>query len=157
MTTRWLSDLEQVGTTAESDSVLSVGGLPVLWHGAAQVPVFVRRFADGAVGEIFLSREDVLRRPRWPDFLRSAEGLSPIERLGMADCRLGVVTIGHVPVPWPHVRDTECVYVRRSLRDLSVVQIRLARHDGLADELLIAQVQEAERYPLGPAAYWRSA
>ena len=152
----WLSDLELVGTTSDRDGFVRIGGLDVPWAGPRVVPVYVRRFDDGGVGEIFLSVEDVGRRRRWPEFLSSAQQLAPIEQVGLADCPSDTLVIGNLGVPWQRRRGAECVYVRRSLRDLSVAQIRLAHHDGLADELLIARVQEAERYPLGPAAYWCS-
>ena len=152
----WLSDLELVGTTSEHDGVVSIGGLAVPWAGPPVIPVYVRRFDDRGLGEIFLSVEDVGRRRRWPEFLSSSHQLAPVEQVGLADCPRDTLMIGNLAVPWPRRREVECVYVRRSLRDLSVAQIRLARHDGLADELLIARVQEAERYPLGPAAYWCS-
>jgi len=48
------------------------------------------------------------------------------------------------------------VYVRRSSRDLSVIEIAIARHDGLAQEALEVENEEAGRYPLGPMEYWRT-
>jgi hypothetical protein len=48
------------------------------------------------------------------------------------------------------------VYIRRLSSDLSVVEIIIARHDGLAQEALDAENEEAENYPLGPKEYWRS-
>lgn len=47
------------------------------------------------------------------------------------------------------------VYVRRSSRDLSVMEVCMARHDGLAQEELDRQNDEAQRFPLGPKEYWR--
>lgn len=47
------------------------------------------------------------------------------------------------------------VYVRRASDDLSVIEIHMARHDGLAQEELDRENAEAERYPLGPKEYWR--
>jgi len=48
------------------------------------------------------------------------------------------------------------VYVRRVSDDLSIVEIAIARHDGLAQEELDAENDEAQRYPLGPKEYWRT-
>lgn len=48
------------------------------------------------------------------------------------------------------------VYVRRASDDLSVIEVHLASHDGLAQEELDRQNAEAERYPLGPKEYWRA-
>lgn len=47
------------------------------------------------------------------------------------------------------------VFVRRSSSDLSIMEIHMARHDGLAAEELDRQNEEAERYPLGQKEYWR--
>lgn len=51
---------------------------------------------------------------------------------------------------------TVSVYVRRDSNDLSVIEIHMARHDGLAQEELDRKNAEAERYPLGPKEYWRA-
>jgi len=48
------------------------------------------------------------------------------------------------------------VYVRRLNHDLTVIEIHMAHHDGLAQEELDTQNEEAQRYPLGPKEYWRS-
>jgi hypothetical protein len=48
------------------------------------------------------------------------------------------------------------VYVRRASDDLSVIEIHMARHDGLSQEELDAENAEAERYPLGAKEYWRA-
>lgn len=48
------------------------------------------------------------------------------------------------------------VYVRRINTDLTVIEIHMARHDGLSQEELDHQNDEAMRYPLGPKEYWRS-
>lgn len=50
---------------------------------------------------------------------------------------------------------TVAVYVRRLSDDLSVAEIHMTRHDGLAQEELDRENAEAERYPLGPKEYWR--
>ena len=47
------------------------------------------------------------------------------------------------------------VYVRRDSKDLSIVEIAMARHDGLAVEECRAQNMEAARYPAGAKEYWR--
>jgi hypothetical protein len=52
--------------------------------------------------------------------------------------------------------NTVSVYVRRYSDDLSVCEIHIARHDGLAQEELDEQNRQAEVYPLGPKEYWRS-
>lgn len=51
---------------------------------------------------------------------------------------------------------TVSVYVRRFSSDLSIAEIHIAQHDGLAEEALDFQNQEAQRYPLGPKEYWRT-
>ena len=48
------------------------------------------------------------------------------------------------------------VYVRRFSSDLSIAEIIIAQHDGLSNEQLEAENQEAENYPLGPKEYWKS-
>jgi hypothetical protein len=48
------------------------------------------------------------------------------------------------------------VYVRRFSSDLSIAEIIIAQHDGLANEQLEAENQEAENYPLGAKEYWKS-
>lgn len=48
------------------------------------------------------------------------------------------------------------VYVRRFSDDLSIAEIHMARHDGLAQEELDHENAEAARYPLGPKEYWRA-
>ena len=47
------------------------------------------------------------------------------------------------------------VYVRRSSADLSLFEVHMARHDGLAQEELDRQNEEAEHHPLGVKEYWR--
>ena len=47
------------------------------------------------------------------------------------------------------------VYVRRGSIDLRVIEVLIARHDGLAEEELEYQNEQAEIYPLGPKEYWR--
>jgi hypothetical protein len=47
------------------------------------------------------------------------------------------------------------VYVRRGSIDLRVIEVLIARHDGLAEEELEYQNKQAEIYPLGPKEYWR--
>lgn len=53
-------------------------------------------------------------------------------------------------------RGTCSVYVRRVSDTLSVMEVAIAHHDGLAQEELDQENFEAERYPLGPKEYWRS-
>lgn len=78
----------------------------------------------------------------------------PAEFVGTATVKDGVLDAGGVKVPieWA---EPVCVYVRRRSDDLSVIEIALADHDGLAEEELREQNEEAERYPLGPKEYWR--
>lgn len=79
----------------------------------------------------------------------------PAEFVGMAiPDSDGFIDVGGVKVLW-----NSCavgVYVRRISRDLSVSEICIAHHDGLAQEELDAKNDEAERYPLGPKEYWRA-
>lgn len=77
----------------------------------------------------------------------------PAEHLGEAAIINGKLEIGGVLIPW---NGPASVYVRRLSSDLSVAEIALARHDGLAQEQLDEQNRQAEIYPLGPREYWRS-
>lgn len=83
--------------------------------------------------------------------------IMPAEFVGSADIVDGVLNVGGVPVRIgrEHCSDIG-VYVRRYSRDLSVAEVHLAFHDGLAQEELDQENAEAERYPLGPKEYWRS-
>ncbi len=68
----------------------------------------------------------------------------------------GLLDIGGLKVPvWHPPNRKISVYVRRVSSDLSVAEIVMARHDGLAQEVLDEENMEAERYPLGPKEYWR--
>lgn len=55
---------------------------------------------------------------------------------------------------WGASRDI-AVYVRRESLELSIIEIQMARHDGLFQEELAEQDRQAEAYPLGPKEYWR--
>ncbi len=80
----------------------------------------------------------------------------PAEFVGMAETKGGHIEIGGLRVPWREWCDgKQAVYVRRISRDLSVIEICIARHDGFAQEELDEQNREAEAYPLGPKEYWR--
>ena len=81
----------------------------------------------------------------------------PAEAIGAARLADGHLDVGGVRVPVPVDWGEVPVHVRRSSSDLSVVEVLVAFHDGLAQEELDAQNAEAERYPLGPKEYWRSA
>ena len=70
---------------------------------------------------------------------------------GVVEIRL---TKGDLPRWWGD--KTVSVYVRRFAHDLSVVEILMAQHDGLADAELEYQNESAAIYPLGPKEYWRS-
>lgn len=76
------------------------------------------------------------------------------EYVGEAVPTNGRLSVGGVEVPW--TAGAVGVYVRRASNDLSVIEIHLARHDGLAQEELDEQNAEADRYPLGPKEYWRN-
>jgi hypothetical protein len=78
----------------------------------------------------------------------------PAEHVGEAAVVEGFVDVGGVKVPvWG---GGVHVYVRRSSEDLSVMEICMARHDGLSQEELDEQNRMAEEYPLGAMEYWRS-
>lgn len=79
----------------------------------------------------------------------------PAEHVGNATAVDGVLDIGGVKIDLGNWIGPIAVYVRRSSKDLSVIEIALARHDGLAQEQLDEQNAEAERYPGGPKEYWR--
>lgn len=92
--------------------------------------------------------------PLTPDGVEPDFYILPAEFVGMAEIdKDGYLDIGGVKIlaPW----GTVGVYVLRSSDDLSVIEIHMARHDGLAQEELDRENAEAERYPLGPKAYWR--
>jgi hypothetical protein len=61
---------------------------------------------------------------------------------------------GHKGLGWDRSGNVE-VYVRRESIDLSVIEIHMARHDGIAQEALDEQHRQADSYPLGPKEYWR--
>jgi hypothetical protein len=78
----------------------------------------------------------------------------PAEYLGEAESPGGVLRIGGLEVPvWC---GSVSVFVRRASDDLSIMEVHIARHDGLAQEQLDQENMEADRYPLGPKEYWRS-
>jgi hypothetical protein len=70
---------------------------------------------------------------------------------GVVEIRL---TKGDNPRWWS--TKTVQVYVRRWADDLSIAEIQIAQHDGLAEAELEYQNECAEIYPLGPKEYWRS-
>lgn len=82
----------------------------------------------------------------------------PAEHVGNAEIVDDTITIGGVTIPLARgsKRQAVGVYVRRSSDDLSVMEIHLAFHDGLATEAMGQQNLEAGRFPLGPKAYWRA-
>jgi len=85
----------------------------------------------------------------------------PAEFVGHAQIHDGILDVGGVRVPvagmiGPEGTRTLGVYVRRYSNDLQVAEVHLADHDGLAQEELDSENDEAERYPLGPREYWRS-
>ncbi len=70
----------------------------------------------------------------------------------------GVVEIQLMKRGKPHwwYTNTVPVYVSRFADDLSIAEIQMAQHDGLAEAELEFQNQQAYVYPLGPKEYWRS-
>ena len=56
---------------------------------------------------------------------------------------------------WWHTNTVQ-VYVCRFSDDLSIAEIQMAQHDGLAEAELEFQNEQAYIYPLGPKEYWRS-
>ncbi len=56
---------------------------------------------------------------------------------------------------WWHTNTVQ-VYVCRFADDLSIAEIHIAQHDGLAEAELEFQNEQAYIYPLGPKEYWRS-
>lgn len=90
--------------------------------------------------------------------------LLPAEYFGEAQLIDGTLWIGGSSADWSDavqvhtgsVSEVVHVYVRRSSADLKVLEIVIPFHDGLDNELLEAQTEEAERYALGPKEYWRS-
>ncbi len=79
----------------------------------------------------------------------------PCEHVGEADAPNGVLDIGGLEVDVSTFGRRVSVYVRRSSSDLSVIEIAMARHDGLAQEELDRQNDEADHHPQGPKEYWR--
>lgn len=53
-------------------------------------------------------------------------------------------------------RGSVSVYVRRFSTDLSVAEIHIAQHDGLSQEELDYENEQAGIYTLGPKEYWRA-
>lgn len=83
----------------------------------------------------------------------------PAEHVGDAQVRDGLLDLGGLKIPMaPWIRGDGMVnvFVRRDSTDLSVFHILMSRGDGLVQEELDHQNEEAERYPLGPKEYWRS-
>ena len=70
---------------------------------------------------------------------------------GVVEIRL---TKGGIPRWWS--TKTVPVYVCRWADDLSIAEIQMAQHDGLAEAESEYQNECAEIYPLGPKEYWRS-
>ena len=76
------------------------------------------------------------------------------EHFGTAEAKDGKLNIGDLEVPYRDQRAD--IYIRRSSKDLSVMEIHIACHDGLSQEELDRQNDEAEYHPLGPKDYWRT-
>ena len=81
----------------------------------------------------------------------------PAEHVGVAKATPdGTLDIGGVQLQFPGDMNGDVhVYVRRLSRDLSIAEIHIARHDGLAQEQLDQQNREALEDPRGPDAYWQ--
>jgi hypothetical protein len=75
------------------------------------------------------------------------------EFVGMAKCVDGVLDVGGVKIDlgWPDIG----VYVRRVSTDLRICEVIMTTHDGLAQEVLDRQNDEAAHHPQGPKEYWR--
>lgn len=91
---------------------------------------------------------------RWGSPVEAKTFILPAEYVGTAEPKDGFLDIGGVQIAWD--RGNVGVYVRRRSSDLSVIEIAIASHDGLAQEELDVENAEAERYPLGKKEYWRS-
>jgi len=74
--------------------------------------------------------------------------------IGTGDGAVTVNLSAHGTPGWWNTGDVG-VYVRRDSSDLSVIEIHMARHDGVAQEALDEQNRQAEIYPAGPKEYWR--
>ena len=84
--------------------------------------------------------------------------IMPAEFVGMAEEKDGVLNVGGLEVNtggWWNTGDI-AVYVRRNSQNLQVIEVVMAKHDGLSQEELDSQNDEAARYPLGAKEYWRS-
>jgi hypothetical protein len=80
----------------------------------------------------------------------------PAEHFGTAKTEDGFLDIGGVKIPYREsINDTAQIYVRRFSSDLSIVEICIANHDGLAQEVLDQENEEAKHHPLGAKEYWR--
>lgn len=81
----------------------------------------------------------------------------PAEGVAMAELNGDVLNIGGVELNLPDWGGNDMlVYVRRSSKDLSIIEIVMARHDGLDQEEDDEKWRQAEAYPLGAKEYWRS-
>jgi hypothetical protein len=86
----------------------------------------------------------------------------PAECVGAAEIVDGVLDVGGVPIQLNRpglvagTRHQLGIYVRRSSKDLSVMEVHIAFHDGFAQEALDQENFEAERHPGGPREYWRA-
>jgi len=79
----------------------------------------------------------------------------PAELFGVAQAENDMLNIGGCLVPLPWYADGRIgVYVRRSSGDLSIIEVHLARHDGLADEENEERHHQAMMHVGGPKAYW---
>lgn len=95
-----------------------------------------------------------------PDHLHEPDGgvvtILPAEFIGVAQAVEDMLDIGGLPVRVPWYADGEiAVFVRRSSRDLSIIEIHMARHDGLMQEEMDEQHRQADAHPGGPKEYWR--
>lgn len=78
------------------------------------------------------------------------------EHFGTVQTEGGVLHIEGLEIPYLEWHDGKVhVYVRRSSKDLSIMEVHMTRHAGLAEEQLEQQNAEANADPRGPEAYWR--
>jgi hypothetical protein len=80
----------------------------------------------------------------------------PLEHIGQAKTVDGILNIGGLEIPYEESIDgTVNVYIRRESNGLSIMEISIAAHDGLAAECMENELMEADRYPGGPKEYYR--
>lgn len=72
-----------------------------------------------------------------PDPIQPQFWILPAEHFGIAKAIDGHLDIGGLRIPyWERPNGDVHVYVRRTSKDLSIMEIHIAHHDGLAQEEL---------------------